>query len=234
MNDDEELSAADEARVRALLAAAKHDEPMPDAVVARLDRVLAGLAEEGAPPLANVVPLADRRRRAARMLVAAAAIVVLGVGIGQVVSNGHSSDEPSAGGDAGAPALAPGAPTDTRTSQDSAESSSAGGGAANLPQPSGSQQYDSLDAPAFELRPQHFAQDTRKVQSRALRMTSDLSSRKAYCSPGAWGSGTYVPVDYGQAPAYLVLRRPSGDSQVADLFLCDGDEPVRSVTLPGP
>ena len=48
MNDEEQhteasgLSEAEEEHVRALLAEARHAEPMPDDVVARLDRVIAG------------------------------------------------------------------------------------------------------------------------------------------------------------------------------------------------
>ena len=68
--------------VRRLLADARHAEPMPDDVVDRLDRVLAGLAAgspdelEPPPAAAAVVSLASRRRRrAATLLVAAAAVV---------------------------------------------------------------------------------------------------------------------------------------------------------------
>src|SRR5438128_2541809 len=123
------LSEAEEARIRALLAAAKHEEPMPDAVVARLDRVLAGLAEEPLeqPPTAHVVPLDERRRRATRMLVAAAAVVVLGVGIGQVVKgSGGSADSLDAGA---------GAAPERSNALDSGSSGqdSSGGGAANGP-----------------------------------------------------------------------------------------------------
>jgi hypothetical protein len=54
------------------------------------------------------------------------------------------------------------------------------------------------------------------------------------CGAGSWGRGRFVPVSYGGAPAVLVLRRPVGDTQVADVFLCGSTEPVRSVTLPAP
>ena len=235
MNDPEqpELSAAEEARIRALLAGAKHDEPMPDAVVARLDRVLAGLAEESAeqPPLATVVPLAERRRRATRMLVAAAAVVVAGVGLGQVVSHQGGVLEDSSGGSAGANAperSSLGAGTDGKE----LSGGSAGGGA-ELPQPPS----DSVNGvSAYKVRPRHFAQDTRRVQSFSDSASMDTASnpRAFGCVRGHWGAGTYVPVEYGRSPAFLVLRRHTGDSQVADLFLCGSDAPVRSITLPGP
>jgi hypothetical protein len=52
------------------------------------------------------------------------------------------------------------------------------------------------------------------------------------CRSARWGEGAFVPVQYGRAPAVLVLRREAGDTQVADLFLCGETDPVRSVTLP--
>ena len=45
-----ELSPAEEDAVRRHLAAARHTEPMPDAVAERLDRVLVGLADERGLP----------------------------------------------------------------------------------------------------------------------------------------------------------------------------------------
>lgn len=87
---DANLTPEQDAAVRDLLAEARHDEPMPEDVAARLDRVLAQLAEgDSHLDPAHVVELASRRRhRAATLLVAAAAIVVIGVGLGQVVDRG--------------------------------------------------------------------------------------------------------------------------------------------------
>ena len=89
---DQELTPEQEEHVRRLLADARHTEPAPDAVVARLDKVLAGLADEPARS-ADVVHLAHRRRRAATLLVAAAAVVVVGVGLGQVLPHGGGSED---------------------------------------------------------------------------------------------------------------------------------------------
>ena len=44
--DDDELTPDQAERVRRLLAEARHTEPMPDDVAARLDRVIAGLADD--------------------------------------------------------------------------------------------------------------------------------------------------------------------------------------------
>ncbi len=81
---DQTLTPEQDARVRRLLADARHTDPMPGDVVARLDRVLAGLADEPARA-ATVVRLADRRRRATRLLVAAAAVVAVGFGGSQLL-----------------------------------------------------------------------------------------------------------------------------------------------------
>lgn len=228
MNDEEQpaLSEAEEARIRALLADAKYDEPMPDAVVARLDRVLAGLAEEPLEP-ANVVPLAERRRRATRMLVAAAAVVVAGIGIGQVVS--HGGGALSSGGSAagGAERSRPGAVTDRKEPSELSE----GGSAASLPEPGAD---SPAGASALKVRPKHFAEDSRRVQSQSTTDSVNVHGYSSACARGHWGAGKYVPIEYGRTPAYLVLRRHTGDTQVADLFLCGSDDPVRSVTLPGP
>ena len=43
-----------------------------------------------------------------------------------------------------------------------------------------------------------------------------------------------VATTYDAAPAALVLRPPSGDVQVVDLYLCGDVEPRRSITLTAP
>lgn len=122
---DPETAAA----VRRLLAEARHDEPAPPAVVARLDATLAGLrAERAAPPAPSAptppglpprpsgdVPVdlaAHRRRRRGTLLLAAAAAVVAvgvgGVGVPQLGGSGDSSvssdadSSPESQGDSGA------------------------------------------------------------------------------------------------------------------------------------
>lgn len=84
---DANLTPEQAADVRRLLAEARHTDPMPDLVAARLDRVLAQLADgDGSHDPVRVDELASRRRRrASTLLVAATAIVAVGVGLGQVV-----------------------------------------------------------------------------------------------------------------------------------------------------
>ena len=117
MTADDPTSTAAEAAVRARLAEARHTDPVPDDVVARLDAVLADLTadrrEQDATPGASVVPLssapARRRRALATGLVAAAAAVAFGVALPQVIdSTGGSDDATSAStADSGGSAFEP-------------------------------------------------------------------------------------------------------------------------------
>ena len=49
----------DDERVSRLLADARHTEPLPPEVAARLDRTLEGLAEERRTPARSVAPVVD-------------------------------------------------------------------------------------------------------------------------------------------------------------------------------
>ena len=230
---DEPLDPETEERVRRLLAEARHTEPMPADVADRLDRVLAGLADEPAT-VGRVVRLADRRRRAATLLVAAAAVVVAGVGIGGIVHQQGGGGSPSADSAAGGAEEAPRAASrrDVRQPSDHAV-----------------QGYSASDAPtaALPIRPQHFSDDV----LRARKQTALASSMDAIemdgrtnnvfgvvplgrCREPGWGTGRFVAVRYGSSPGYLVFRTPAGDTQVADLFLCGVADAVRSITLPRP
>ena len=236
---DGELTPQQEADVRRLLADARHTEPTPDAVVARLDRVLADLAGEPARS-ARVVRLADRRRRVGAILVAAAASVVAVIGIGQVITNTGS------GGDA--------------ETADSADAVPESGAEAPEAQAGGSRRNElSGDGLAYDrrqrtrpylLRAEDFARDADALQLEALpsAMDEDTGSElpdfvggalarvrdRAVCNPGSWGRGSYLAVLYDGAEGWVVLRQPQGDTQVADLFLCGGEAVVRSVTLQYP
>lgn len=101
------------ADIRALLADAAANEPMPAEVAAGLDDVLAGLVTERAAEAdATVVPLRRRATIARRLLVAAAAVVLVGaggVGVNQVLQNTNQSNDSTASG-AGQQDLAPEAP----------------------------------------------------------------------------------------------------------------------------
>lgn len=218
--------------VRRLLAGARHDEPMPAPVVARLDRVLAELAEEPARD-APVVGLATRRRRATQLLVAAAAVIAVGIGVDQLVGNDESVTSAETTSDRDEPAAG--------VEEESAESSGA---------ETGSEASDQADAQApedgvtvrrgvVELDREAYADDVTALREQAgsLDMLGSLDSAYATgvaCRSDSWGEGTFVPVLYDGAPAVLVFRRASGDTQVADLYRCGDRRPHRSVTLPAP
>jgi len=215
------LDPAEDARIRALLADARHTEPMPADVVARLDRVLVGLAEERAP-VAPVIDLARRRRTAAKLLVAAAAVVVAGVGIGQVLPSGGSDN---------------GSATEATAGDAQAGGQAEGGGAGDSDRaptfssdPSAPQ---AASGDATRVRGDHFGQDVRRVRNQLAGgdAQSLVAAPDATCLPTPVGDGTVVAATYDGAPAALVLRPPAGDTQVVDLFLCGQDEAARSITL---
>lgn len=226
----DEQYPAEQDQVRRLLAEARHDAPMPDDVVARLDRVIADLADEPRRS-ATVVRLADRRRRATRMLVAAAAVVAVGVGGAQYLQGmGGASESSTAGGAADEPMSA----------EEAAPQDSAGGAESEV---------TGEPTRPYELRSQRFSRDAAALQA----ITGDLdapnlsetprgdaaadsslrrAAKQAVCEPGDWGRGGFFAVVYDGTPGWMVLRPPAGDTQVADLFLCGSEQAVRSVTLP--
>lgn len=218
-------------QVRRWLAEARHTDPMPSEVAERMDRVIAGLADDPSRR-ATVVRLADRRRRAATMLVAAAAVVVAGVGVGQIVGGGDG-DQAETALDAQTTDEAPAAEAEA------APGPTAGGGRELTEDTTTRRQLT-------RVRPRWFAEDAAALRDRVVASSQSgaerdqayaadgrlRATRQAVCEPGTWGRGRYRPVSYGGAAGYLVFRRPRGDTQVVDLFLCGSEVVVRSVTLP--
>lgn len=229
------------AEVRRLLADARHEEPMPDGVAARLDRVLAGLAEEptGTAPVAD---LALRRRRAASLLLAAAAVVAIGVGVGQVVDTGTGSADSLATADRDESGPEAGAAEDGAGAQEESPE-----GAAEAPgfpaEGSGEDQATTDRSGLARLTRRQYGDQVADLQAGGSlgelgtagpAPSAASSAAGAACRADTWGAGTFVPVRYEGLPAVLVLRRARGDTQVADLFLCGDTEPHRSTTLPAP
>jgi len=232
------LDPAEDERIRRLLADARHTEPMPEAVVARLDRVLSGLSDDRTERAdradradrAEVVDLMARRRRTVgQLLVAAAAVVAVGFGITQVLpdlggSSGGDAQETTAGGAAAdsaeggdgegsrfvSPESAPEAPSDGTTS-----------GAAKS---------------TFRIRSDEFGPDVRRARNQLEGGSAALVEYPAEgCLAVSVEPGSeVVATTYDAAPAALVLRPPSGDVQVVDLYLCGDLEPRRSITLTTP
>ena len=228
------LDPAQDERIRRLLANARHTEPMPEAVVARLDRVLAGLSDDRTERAeradhAEVVDLMARRRRTVgQLLVAAAAVVAVGFGITQVLpdlggGSGGDAQEATAGGAA----------------SDSADGGDQG---SRLVSPESAPEAPSDDATSgaakstFRIRSDEFGPDVRRARNQLEGGSAALLEYPAEgCLAVSVEPGSeVVATTYDAAPAALVLRPPSGDVQVVDLYLCGDVEPRRSITLTAP
>lgn len=216
--------------VRRLLADARHTEPMPEDVAARMSEVIARLGDETPSarperPVGNVISIAPhRRRRAAALLAAAAAIVVGGV----VVQNVHltsTADSESTADTAGSQADSQGLEAPDKASGNDS-------GATKAPQ--ASSEGDQLVTPV-KVRPKSFVADAERV--RQVLGTSAFAARddvaKAVC-PDVPRHGRAVPATYQHAEAALVFRRPQGGSQVVELFVCGQSSPIRTTTLSVP
>jgi len=225
----------EEEQVRRLLADARHSEPMPEDVAARLDEVLAGLREHPAPVVRTAPSGADldaarRRRRVRSWVLAAAAVVVLGVGFNQVDWTGLSAGD----GDS--------------ASSDAVPDSAAG---AEAPAESTEEDRD-LRTAVRRLSSERFGEEVELLRATRATLSSDQAPLAAsrpdgldvfqdgeaeysvVCDLGRLGLGRAVPVRYDGERGWLVFRVPEGDTQVVDLYLCGRDEPTRSVTLPVP
>jgi hypothetical protein len=238
--DEAEALSAQEREVRRLLADARVTEPMPEAVSARLERVLADLAAPSAAsaaasdPATPVTALASRRRRrAATMLVAAAAVVAVGVGLGQVLDRTDQGEHSVASADRRT------AGREASGSDDSGKSLTAPG-ATPAPQRSDRGRGHYVRHRTTPIRPRHFASDVRSLRSLLdldqgkRRPESDGAAAAPVCRSEHWGAGAFVPVTYGRHHGVLVFRHVSGDTQVVDLFQCGSPDALRSITLPAP
>jgi hypothetical protein len=238
VTDSPESPEIDE--LRRLLADARHTEPMPADVVARMDDVIAGLRDaspERETPVTpapadrdrTVVPLAaHRRRRAAGLLVAAATIVVGGVVTAQHLAESSSSSGSTA--DAGAAQNAvPRRSPDSRSSQGPGSDLASGDDATSSRRPV-------VKQGRLVVHPKRFSVDAlvgRKLLKRNTP-TSSVTRNDARCGSVPAGDGEVLGATYRRAPAALVYRTSSGGSQVVDLYVCGSHRPIRSATLPAP
>ena len=257
----DELSSEQEAAVRRLLAQARHDEPVPADVAARLDDVLEGLvADEGADDLevfdsgsapagtASVTELAGarrRRRNAGRLLLAAAAVVLGGVAVGPTLGSTVGGDSDDSGSAADVQADAPREAGDTAAEQGAADS--AGGATESQPQSgAASDLFSGLEVPV-RLSSESFEADVRRELRQgapdALRdaASSDFdglplatTASGFACADGAYGQGAKLPAYYDSEAAVLVLRRPQNGLQRVDLLTCGTAYSLNSVELPAP
>ncbi len=245
-----------EEQVRRLLADARHTEPMPDDVVARLDAVLSDLAAgdgagppripDGSAARAADLAAARRRRTVRNLLVAAAAIVAVGIGLNEadLTVSGGDADSASSGA-ADAPVAGAEAAPSTSESDNGVTAQDAQPGATEL-QDDGMLDFDVRES-AVRLSADRFGTQVRRLQVQPKFGTrGDVASAttpdqlfslgrnplRAGCSTRGWGAGRLVPVRYDGDLGALVFRKATGDTQVVDLFLCGNDEPSRSITLP--
>ncbi|MBI2245411.1 MAG: hypothetical protein HYU55_16245 [Nocardioides sp.] len=253
MADEPELTPQEE-QVRRLLAEARHTEPMPDDVVARLDGVLADLGRDraGASDRATRVPAsapvdlagARRRRTVRNLLVAAAAVVAVGIGLNEVdltVSGGDGDSASSAtsdsiGADSGAGSGERGAAAGEADQPEAAVPSAASDGDSFL----GGQAPVRLTSERFGPQVRRLQAQERSAalygtttsQSGASPGRNELDAFRGSCSTEGWGAGRRVAVRYDGDLGALVFRHARGETQVVDLYLCGSDQPARSITLP--
>ena len=222
---DPDLTPPEE-RVRRLLADGRHDQPMPDDVADRLDRVLADLQREARRTPAPVDLAARRRRRIGRnVLVAAAAVVVLGVGISRLDLSGQDGAGGSA--DSGTASAPESAARDDEAGADVAD------GANGL-----------VEHRPLVLSSEGFERQVRRAAAGPLASLADLpqeeagdadqgaGSARAWCDEPGWGRGERVRVRYDGERGVLVLRTPVGDTRDVDLYLCGDATPTRSTAVP--
>jgi hypothetical protein len=198
----------DEELVRRLLAEARHDEPMPADVAARLEGVLDDLAAERRPADVPVPPRrvhdARRRRRWAVGLVAAAAAVA-------------------------AIALVP---RISLTSGDGAGSnaSSSDAGGASSKAVRGEVPEVRRETLAADVR-----RTVRGLRVPGAGLAAPSPAPQDFtCADADWGPGNATPVRLDGRAAMLVLRPATGRRQVADVLECGTARVIASVTVPAP
>lgn len=227
--------------VRRLLADARHDAPTPPEVVARLDETLSALVagrEAGADHTSDgarapVVDLASRRRRFASMgLLAASAVVVAGVALGQVLPGGSDDGATSADSAGGSSAV-----ESPQSQLDSGGTDSEDGSGSSELSESAPQELRST-APGAGSPSLSTSSDDLDQQLLGLRGTTAevplAPDAATACETGATGPGRRVLAEVDGQPGLVVLRRPDGAAQQAEVYVCGITDPVRTVTLPAP
>jgi hypothetical protein len=202
---------------------------MPEAVVARLDRVLPASprphrtrrARPTAPRSSTSWPVG--RRTVGQLLVAAAAVVAVGFGITRSfpdLGGELRRRRQAANGRRARPPQTAGAATATASPEPEA---CAGG---PLRRPRGGAAKSTFRIRSDELR----ARRAPRPQPAGARERRLLEYPAEGCLAVSVEPGSeVVATTYDAAPAALVLRPPSGDVQVVDLYLCGDLEPrVRS------
>lgn len=247
---DPELTPEQEARLRRLLVDARHGDPIPVDVAARLDRVLEQLAAEGPdeiePRGASVDDLtARRRRRVTTVLVAAAAVVVLAVGVGRVV---RATDS----GDSAESASVPAAASDDAAENGQTAKNGDGAGSAGPPGPQSFSSSGTAVGPNDSGEPAQTTPPVRLTQARFAEQVVRYRGRVSYyaladgvrvgvdqlgapgsflCAAADWGPGALLAASYDGVPTVLAYRAPAGTTQTVELLRCGTAEVLRSTVL---
>lgn len=227
MTESSDLSPQQDA-VRRLLAEARHDEPTPPEVVARLDETLAQLRAERseAASTAPVVDLAARRRRVIGAgVMAAAAVVVAGVALGQILPQGGSDS------------MSSGESFDDGGSADSQAGGAEGGGDASAESVSPEEPSGKVAAPRTlpEVSLDADLGDTlTSLRSDSRRAATFSADALVACQVGEVGRGRQVLVQVDGQAGLVVFRIALGSRQQADVYRCGDPEPVRTLSLPAP
>lgn len=234
--------------VRRLLADARREGPVPPEVVTRLDDTLASLVAERASTGAaadespgRVVDIGSRRRRVAGIgLLAAASVVVAGVALGQVLPRGADDAGESSAGSASDSSLADAPSSDDGGGGSSTEEGGDAGSGSDLLEPDPKESFlePGLAGPTL------FSDDDEDIIGQLLELRPDvtdgpqrLKSLAALrgcdgVEPGPSAAVVSAQVDGGTG--LVVFRRPVGEFQGVELYVCGDPEPVRTLTLPAP
>lgn len=218
----------DDERVSRLLADARHTEPLPPEVAARLDRTLEGLAEERRTPVGSVAPVVDlaarRRRRLATGLVAAAAVVALGVSLPQIDLGGGSDSQSAGSADTAASEREGGS-----VGREFASSEADSGDDAGDPTTGEAAEPNAPMATPAEVRPEAFKKDVAAARDHA---TEDAQA--ILCGEPPADAEQVVPVRYADREGYVVFGVTEGGRQEVTLYLCPGGELTRRAVVPAP
>ncbi len=247
---DDELTPHQAERVRRLLAEARHTEPMPDDVAARLDRVIAGLADDPeSRPAADGSPAPDGAPSYASTSGGAGAGGCCwpprpwwSAGSPSVSSWATPAGEDEASSPAAETADEQGLPApdrDTRRPAARLRRAPTRSCRARCPAPAARSPGSHLSCsgrPGSPGTPARWPPGRGRAASGTAQLAQsddadELSApRPALPAPGA-AAATSASSSTGR-PGWLVYRAPRGDTQVVDLFLCGSDSPERSATLP--
>ena len=193
----------------------------------------------------RVVDLGSRRRRIAGIgLLAAASVVVAGVAIGQALPRGGSDDaaESSAGAAQSDTSLAESGEAGGSGADSSTGSGSDQGGdpGASEPAPESAKSSQAtpyagmprLSSAAADLEDQVLA--LRDAGATRRQQLATLDALRGCDVPRPGRAAALVAADVDGRPGVVVFRRPLGDAQGVELYVCGDPAPARTITLPAP